>query len=256
MLVGLRQVDELQDHDAGGELERGLDRVGEALLRAGLDREPVDDHLDRVLLLLLQLRRVGQWVHHTVDAHPGEAFGLQFGEEVDILPLATADDGREHLEAGALLHREDPVDDLLRRLLGDRLTADRTVRLPDPRVEQAEVVVDLGDRADRRPRVARGRLLVDRHRRTQSLDEVDVWFVHLTEELPRIGRQGLHVSPLALGEDRVEREAGLARAGEPGEDDQSVPGKLEVDVAQVVLPRSANDQSVGHGPPSIVDLSS
>src|SRR3712207_8340884 len=44
----------------------------------------------------------------------------------------------------------------------------------DARPEQAQVVVDLRDRADRRARVARGRLLVDGDRRRQALDRVDV----------------------------------------------------------------------------------
>src|SRR3954464_9848550 len=43
-----------------GQAERGLDGVRQPALRAVLDREAVDDHLDGVLLLLLQLRRVGE----------------------------------------------------------------------------------------------------------------------------------------------------------------------------------------------------
>ena len=109
------------------------------------------------------------------------------------------------------------------------------MRDADARVEQAEVVVDLGDRADGRARVARRRLLVDRDRRRQALDEVDVGLVHLAEELPRVRRQRLDVAALALGVDRVERERRLARAREPGEDDQLVARQLEVDVAEVVL---------------------
>ena len=192
--------------------ERRLDRVGDALLAGRTDDEAVDDRLDGVLLLLLQLRRVGQRVDHAVDPDPGEALDLQVGEQVDVLALALADDRREHLEPGALGHLEDAVDDLLRRLLGDQLAADRAVRLADARVEQAQVVVDLGDRADRRPRVLRRRLLVDRHRRRQALDEVDVGLVHLAQELPGIGRQRFDVAALALGEDRVEGQARLARA--------------------------------------------
>jgi hypothetical protein len=88
--------------------------------------------------------------------------------------------------------------------------------------------------------------LIDRHRRGQPLDEVDVRLVHLAEELPGVRRQRLHVAPLALGEDRVEGEAGLAGAGQPGEHDQAVPREVQVDVLEVVLARAADDQSVCH----------
>jgi hypothetical protein len=83
--------------------------------------------------------------------------------------------------------------------------------------------------------------------RGQALDEVDVGLVHLPEELPRVRRQRLDVAPLALGEDRVEREAGLARAGQPGEHDHRVAGQVEVDVAQVVLraPRMISRSATG-----------
>ena len=242
--VVLVEVDEVEDDEAAGQAERGLDRVGEPALGALLDREPVDDHLDRVLLLLLELRRLGQRVDDAVDPDAGEALGLQGAEQVDVLALAGADDRGEHLEAGALLHAEHLVDDLLRRLPGDRLAAVRAVRLAGAGVEQAEVVVDLGDRADGRPRVAVGRLLVDRDGRRQALDEVDVGLVHLPEELAGVGRQRLDVAALALGEDRVEGQAGLARAGEPREDDQRVAGQVEVDVLEVVLAGAADDEPV------------
>ena len=50
----------------------------------------------------------------------------------------------------------------------DRPPADRAVRAPDARVQQAQVVVDLGHGADCRARVPRGRLLVDRDRGAES----------------------------------------------------------------------------------------
>jgi hypothetical protein len=118
--------------------------------------------------------------------------------------------------------------------------------LPDPGVEQAQVVVDLGDGPHGRTRVARGRLLVDGDGRGQALDEVDVGFVHLPEELAGVGREGLHVAALALGVDGVEGQRRLARSGEAGEDDQPVPGQVDGDIAQIVLAGPANDQTVGH----------
>ena len=122
----------------------------------------------------------------------------------------------------------------------------RAVRDADARVEQPQVVVDLGDRADGRARVARRRLLVDRDRRRQALDEVDVGLVHLAEELPGVRRQRLDVAALALGVDRVERQRRLARARQTGEHDQLVAREHEVDVAEVVLARPADDDRVAH----------
>ncbi len=181
-----------------------------------------------------------------VDDGAAEALRLQLAEQLEVLALAAADDRREHLEAGALVAVQDAVDDLLRRLAGDRLAARGAVRTADPGVEQAQVVVDLGDRADGRARVARGGLLVDRDRRRQTLDEVDVRLVHLAEELPGVRRERLDVAALALGEDGVERERRLAGAGQTREDDERVPRQVEGDVLEVVLACAADEQSVCH----------
>jgi hypothetical protein len=134
--VGCLPVDEVEHDEAVGEPQRGLHRVGEALLRAALDGEPVDHHRDVVLLLLLQRRRFGELMHRPVDQHPGVALGLQLGEQVDELALAGAHHRGEHLEPGALVQVEDLVDDLLRGLPRDALAAGRAVRLTGAGVEQ------------------------------------------------------------------------------------------------------------------------
>src|SRR5699024_2800685 len=95
---------------------------------------------------------------------------------------------------------------------------------------------------------------VDADRRAQALDEVDVGLVHLPEELAGVGREGLDVAALALGEDRVERQARLARPGQPREDDERVTWEVEGDVLEVVLPGAPDDELVGHsGPRSGID---
>ena len=247
MLVVLGQVDEVDDHEAIGQAQRGLDRLGEALLLVALDLEAVDHDVDRVLLLLLELGRlVGEHVGLAVDDRAAEALGLQLAEQLAVLALAAADDRREHLEPGALLASHDAVDDLLRRLARDRLATHRAVWSSGAGVEQAEVVVDLGDRADGRARIARCGLLVDRDGRRQTFDEVDVRLVHLAEELAGVRRQRLDVAALALGEDRVERQRRLAGPGEPREHDQRVPREVERDVLEIVLACAADDEAVGH----------
>ncbi len=110
--------------------ERGLDGVGEPPLAARLDDQPVDDDLDGVLALLLQRRGVGELHGLAVDAGPAVALGLQRAEELEVLALATADDRRQHLEAGALLELHHAVDDLLRGLALDGGVADRQCGRP------------------------------------------------------------------------------------------------------------------------------
>ena len=166
-------------------------------------------------------------------------------KHVRELALAVADDRRVDGEARPLGQREDLVDDRLEALAGDRPAADRAVRPPDARVEQAQVVVDLGDGADGRARVPRRRLLVDRDRRREAVDRVDVRLLHHLEELPRVRRERLDVAALPLRVDRVEGQARLAGAREAGDADQLVPRQRDRDVLEVVLPRAVDDELFG-----------
>src|SRR6202020_3622461 len=78
----------------------------------------------------------------------------------------------------------------------------------------------------------------------QPVDEVNVVLVHLAEELPGVGRQGLDVPPLPFGEDRIERQAGLAGPGQAGEHDHGVAREVKRDILEVVLACAANDKPV------------
>ena len=67
---------------------------------------------------------------------------------------------------------------------------------------------------------------------------VMIGFVDLPEELPGVGREALDVAALPLGENRVEGQRRLARAGESRHDDEFVVRNFDLDVAEVVDPRS------------------
>ena len=214
-------------------------------LDALAQHEAVDDDLDLVLLVarepFVALEELVDDDGLAVDAGADVALTGQVGEQRVVLALATAHDRSQHLEARALRQLEDAVDDLLRGLALQPGAVVGAVLDADPGVQQAEVVVDLGDRADRRPRVAAGRLLVDRDRRRQTLDDVDVGLVHLAQELAGVRAQRLDVAALTLGVDRVEGEARLAGTGQAGEHDELVARNLDVDVLQVVLAGTADD---------------
>ena len=165
-----------------------------------------------------------------VDAGTHVALAGEILEQRVVLALAAPNDRCEHLEASALRQLQDAVDDLLRRLALQLGAVVRAVLHADFRVQQAEVVVDLGDGAHRRARVLARRLLIDRDRRRQAFDDVDIGLVHLSEELARISRQRFDVAPLTLGVDGVEGQARLARTRDAGEDDQLVARQLISDV--------------------------
>jgi len=81
--------------------------------------------------------------------------------------------------------------------------------------------------------------LIDRDGRREPLDGLDLGLVHLPEEVSSIGRETLDVSALPFGVDRLERERGLARAREAGDDGKGLSRDRDVDILEVVFLRTA-----------------
>ena len=115
-----------------------------------------------------------------------------------------------------------------------------------PGEQHPQIIVNLGDRANRRARALPAGLLRNRNSRIQPADQIHVGLGHLAKKLPRKTRQTLHVTPLPLGIKRVERQRTLARSADPRETDQLVPGQLQIDITQVVLSGTANED-IGSG---------
>ena len=142
--------------------------------------------------------------------------------------------------------RQDAGDDLLARLGRDRPAALRAVPVADAGVEHAQEIVDLGDRADGRPRIVARRLLRNRDRRAEAADVIDLGLGHLPQKLPGERGQTLHVPPLPFGIERVERQRAFARAGNAGQANQLVARQHNIDAAEVVLAGTLDDD-IGSG---------
>ncbi len=245
-LAGLLAVEPLDLEQVVAILERNLQRVAQALLDPVADREAVDDHVDGVAKILVERNFLAQFAHRAVDLDSYEAGAAQIAQLLAILALAVAHDWREHVDSRAFGPRHDSIDDLLHTLLRYFPTAVVAERVADAREQQAQVVVDFGDRGDGRARVARGRFLLDRDSRRKSLNRIDVGLLHLFQELARVGRERFDVTPLAFGVNRVEGERGLARARKAGDDDQAIARNLKVDILEIVLARALDDYSICH----------
>ncbi len=240
------------DERAFAEGQGLLDGLRQARPHFRLELQPVDDDLDVVLDAAVELEVVGQPHDLAIDAGADEAALEHVLEEVLVLALLAAHHGRQDEEARPLRQGQDAGEDLFARLGGDGPAAVGAVALADAGEEDAQVVVDLGDGADGRARIAAGRLLLDADGRRQAAEVIDVGLLQLAEELAGVGRQRLDVAALALGVERVEGQRDLAGAADAGEDDQLVARQVEVDVAEVVLAGAADDDgAVIHngGPP-------
>ncbi|MNY05432.1 hypothetical protein D3C86_1381550 [compost metagenome] len=187
-----------------------------------------------MLLLLVELGQFVQLVQLAVDPRTDEALRAQLLEHRQVLALALADHRGEQHQLAAFRQGQHLVDHLADRLRLQRHVVVRAARGADAGVEQAQVVVDLGDRAHGGARVVRGGLLLDGDRRRQPLDGVDVGLLHHRQELAGVGGQRFHVAALALGVQGVEGQRRLARAGQAGDHDQLVARQGQVDVLQVV----------------------
>ncbi len=245
--VILRAIRAVHEHAelAAARAHRGLDAVRHPGAVGGVDGHPVDDDLDRMLLQLLEALHLIQSHDHPVDADAREAGLARLVEELAELSLAMLDLRREEGDLGLGRQREELVHDLGGRARGDLAAALVAALLAGASVKDAQIVVDLGHRADGRARVRRGGLLLDRDGRRQAADVIVLRLLHLAEELARIRRQGLDVTPLPLGVERVEGQRRLARARHAGEDDQLLFRDLEVVDVEVVLARPLDDDVLG-----------
>ena len=202
--IVLRQVDEFGDHHPMGQSQRSLDGIRKTLANAVTNHQTVDDNRDRMLLLLSQRDVVGQLPHLAVYDGPRVPIATQQFKQIGEFPFSPSHNWRQNLEAGSLGVCEQCIHHLLGGLGLHWFAAHRAVRYAGSGEQQTQVIVDLGNRSHRGTWVAVGRFLVDGDRRAQTLDEIDIRFVHLPEELAGIGGKRFDIPALALREQRVE----------------------------------------------------
>ncbi len=233
--------------------ERRFDGIRQAAGDVPAQHETVHDDLYRVLLVLFQCDLFAQIIEDPVHAHAGKAAAAGVLQQLDVLALLAADDGRKHLKACALRHGQHLVDDLVYGLTADLAAALRAVRRADARPEQTQIVIDLRDGTDGGTRVFGGRFLVDGDGGGKSLDQIHIRLVHLPEKLADIGRKRLDIAAAPLGIDRVEGQRGLAGARQPRKDAQRVAWDLNINIFQIVFSCAFHEDGITHSLPPAVN---
>ena len=124
------------------------------------------------------------------------------------------------------------------RVAPDECAVVRAPERPRRREQEPQDVVDLGRGPDGGAGRAPRRLLLDRDRGQDVLDEVHVGALEALEVLPRVRGHGLDEPALALRVERVEGERGLPGAGGARDDRERADGKGARHVLQVVRARA------------------
>ncbi len=226
-----------------------LERAGDGLLEAGAAaasrRHASHERLHVVDLEAVDARRLRRVVEGAVDPDLGDALLRHRGDRVEVEALAPPDEGRED---GQVAGREVLADARGEGGRVDHLAGQAALRAVDRAEagpEEAQVVVDLARGADGRQRRAARELLLEGDRGRHALEAVDLGPGEGPDELAHVGREAVEEPPLALGEEHVEGEGGLAGAGDAGDRHQLVARDVHRDPLQVVLPRADDADAVG-----------
>lgn len=228
-------------HAAAAALQRRLDRLDHARLVGLLHAEAVGHHVEH-LARPGGRRDLAPRLHARIAARGQPLRDFLVGHRFRQLDRERDDDAR----VVRLRARDEIRVDRFRRVVPHLPRGLAVEQLGRARVQQLQVIVQLGHRADGRTRTADRVGLVDRDRGRHAVDALDLRAVHPVEELARVRAEGFDVAPLPFRIQRVEHETRLARARRAGDDRHFAGAQVEIEVLEVVLTCSANaDQIAG-----------
>ena len=205
-----------------GQVQRGLKALGQALAQ-GIAGTPFDflvffrpnldavhHHVDVVFLGFLERGQVFHFHRLAIDAKAHIAQRLHLLKHFLEFAFFLTRNGREDHQLGVFGQGQYGVHHLAHGLRLQRQIVVRAIRRACAGIQQAQVIVDLGDRAHCGAWVVAGGFLLDADGGRQALDQVHIGFVHQLQKLPCIGRQAFDIAALAFGVERVKGQAGLA----------------------------------------------
>ncbi len=142
-----------------------------------------------MLFVPVEMNRLLQISKGPIDFDPNKAFPPKLLQFFPVLTFLAPNDRREEADPRSFRESHQMVDDLLYRLGRYLFSTLGAIWLSDPGKEQTKVVVDLGNRTHRGPRISANSPLLYRYGGRKSFDGFDIRLLHLLQKLPGICRQ-------------------------------------------------------------------
>ena len=184
--------------------EGGTDTGFQAFFRFFGRRDPVYDQFDVVYLVAIQVhaeRQVGQFAVHTHFEKTLLAHGFK---QLAVVAFAAVHQGRENQDVVSRILFSQQLQNLVFGIFDHLLAGHVRISFAYACVQQAEEIVDFGNRADGGARVLVRRFLLYRDNGAEAVYFVHVRPLQVAYELAGVGRKRFHIASLPLGINRVE----------------------------------------------------
>ena len=203
-------------------------RVGQALPQPRTNDDTIDQNLQRSgKVQIHQGLRVGQLVDASLPVEAVEALPAQVSQHgleqfrlprsgallggrtafSQLLKATVVGKGKQDIQAGSRRERRQPADCLVQDIFFDLGPALPAVGPADSGEEQAQVIIDFGDRRHRGTGIAQAVLLLDGDGRRDPRHLLHVGFLDALQKLAGVGRERFDIAPLPLGIDGIEGQA-------------------------------------------------
>ena len=193
-------------HDAVTEGKRVLDSFRNPSAPFPNGKHPVDNDLDRMPSVLFKRNLFLQPENLPVDTDAEKPLFSRLYQEIPELSLFPPHKGRKDFDLLSFEILEYALHDLVKRVPYDGFPAIGTIRDSYPAEDKPKVVVCLRYRSDRRTRVVRRSFLLDRYRRREAGNIIDIGFPLNAEKLPGVYGERFHITALSFRIEGIERQ--------------------------------------------------
>ena len=228
------QVAQHMDH-ALAVLQGARQRIAQQGLVLGLDVQAQDRQLDGVFLEAVDAREAGGRQEVAVHAQVGVAARAGPIGQLRVDALAVHDQRRQQADVLPAKLRHQLRGDALRRLRLHRRAVMDAMLHAELHIQQAQEMPDLGGGTHRALAPAARQALLDRDRRRDAIHGVHLGPAGRLHDAARVGVQALQIAALALVEQDVERQRGLARAADPRDHAELAARDVDAERLEVVL---------------------